>query len=119
MSSQSIFDGGDIYHCGMGKLIPGARMMTFAVNHHYPARHPNHNFPLWGVDENIRGGYFAQREPRIKNEYYDGATCWDDVLNAGIKEQWEGLQMQAQQEHGRTRGRRQRRRRMTTTVRSG
>lgn len=87
MSSVSLFGGGDVYHCGVTKLIPGAKFTSFAVEHYYPARHSSWNHPLFTVDEHVRAGYFAWANPETRSEYYEGASCWAEILKISQFEQ--------------------------------
>ena len=87
MSSHSIYDGGDEYHCGITKMVSGDHIMSSAIHHYYPGRHPTWSHKLWAVDENVRAGYFAWEEPHQKSDYYEGTPCFDEIIKAAVEEQ--------------------------------
>lgn len=62
MSSFSVFDSGG-GRCGLAKLIPAERFMTFAVNHYYQQRHVSWT-PVFFADENLRAGFHYYAVPR-------------------------------------------------------
>ncbi len=89
MSSFSLYH--DLpWACGLSKLIPGERLVTFSVLHYFPALHPSENLQLHTSDENIRAGYVPYM-PLLKSDYYEWLKCWDPVIAAAEKEQYHTL----------------------------
>jgi hypothetical protein len=77
MSSFSLFDrkGG---HCGLNKLLPGARLNTFTIYHYYQQRHVSWS-PVFSMDESIRADV---------NNKNSGGACWNDIVDSARAEQF-------------------------------
>jgi len=69
MSSFSLFDHKE-YHCGLNKLIPGERLMTFQIWHYYPQRMVSW-YPTFEADESLRHG----KDFRSTNKF-EQPKCW-------------------------------------------
>lgn len=82
MSSFSLFDH-KAGHCGLNKLLPGDRFLTFTVLHYYQQRHVSWT-PTFLADENIRAGYDYHATPKVES---DPPECWRRMVNSARLEQ--------------------------------
>lgn len=74
MSSFSLFDGSN-GGCGLHKLIPGDKFMSFVVLHYYQQRHVSW-IPVFGAVENMESG-FHYSSPNVK---LDTPDCWKNFI---------------------------------------
>jgi hypothetical protein len=69
MSSFSLFDHKE-YHCGLNKLIPAERLMTFQIWHYFPQRMVSW-YPTFLADESLR----RAKDFRSANAF-EMPDCW-------------------------------------------
>lgn len=77
MSSFSIFDQKE-YHCGLSKIIPAERLMTFQIWHYFPQRMPSW-YPTFVADQAVRVGGDYRSAAR-----HDLPPCWKKIYDASI-----------------------------------
>lgn len=89
MSSLSIFENEIVpLNCGIKKVLPAERLMTFSILHYYTSFDPNfpklNSHPVFIVDQHIKHGYMQMKHPVLKAGYfhYEGvSSCWGRVLS--------------------------------------
>ncbi len=82
MSSFSLYDHKQ-YHCGMNKVIPASKLMTFSILHYYQGRHISWT-PVFAADENIRAGYSYRAIPRSPMNV---ESCWHELIQKTREEE--------------------------------
>lgn len=99
MSSFSIFDHKQ-YHCGVSKIIPAERLMTFQIWHYYPQRMVSW-YPTFVADQQVRVGGDYRSASR-----HELPACWKQIYDTAIeaeegdkrdKEELERLHKEAQE----------------------
>lgn len=82
MSSFSLFDHKQ-YHCGLSKIIPAERLMTFEILHYFPQRMPSW-YPTFVADQAVRVGGDYRSAAR-----HDLPLCWKNIYDAALGDEEE------------------------------
>ena len=80
MSSFSLFDHKQ-YHCGLSKLIPAERLMTFEILHYFPQRMVSW-YPTFLADQAVRVGGDYRSASR-----HQLPPCWKAIYDAAIADE--------------------------------
>jgi hypothetical protein len=94
MSSFSLFDKKP-YHCGLTKLLPAERLVTFSILHYFQQKHVSWT-SVFLADENIRAGYHYYAVPRSPQE---PPSCWNKIVEQAKLEQKNASFFHAEEEH--------------------
>ena len=79
MSSFSLFDHKE-YHCGLNKIIPGERLMTFQIWHYFPQRMVSW-YPTFLADESLR----RAKDFRSANTF-EMPHCWTKIHQEALEQ---------------------------------
>jgi len=88
MSSLSIFENEIIpFNCGIKKILPAERLMTFSILHYYTTFDPNYpnqnSHPVFISDQHIKHGYMQMKHPVVKAGYFQDdavSSCWGPII---------------------------------------
>jgi hypothetical protein len=88
MSSLSIFENEIIpFNCGIKKILPAERLMTFSILHYYSTFDPNfpsqNSHPVFISDQHIKHGYMQMKHPVVKAGYFQDdavSSCWGPII---------------------------------------
>lgn len=88
MSSLSIFENDIVpLNCGIKKLLPAERLMSFSILHYYTSFDPNfpklNSHPVFISNQHIKHGYMQMKHPVVKAGYFNeesASSCWSPII---------------------------------------